>query len=872
LISLSKAVRIAPSSSAAHAGLGAVLAESNDLSGAEREMRLALKAGGSDKQVLPSLFQIMLARKEFDDLLKQFPDPSPDSALAPDVLKARAFALQRLGRGTEALDAVDRALKIRRDGAGLLARANISLQQGDAGSANRYADEAIKMSPGNLEIAVFKLAVMRYLGDSGAMAFCEQLLKKFPGDLRLQFMHVDLLLDQKQDAKAKSEIDAIVATRPGLPMGVYYQAMLRSRAGDAKGAWDLALGLPKESLERAPAIALSVAQMAENAGHREAAANLLGKMVGADPGNRTARLRLATIYLDQDNANSALNVLNPIKDTADPQLIALLARIYTRLGRNEEAAKTLKRLAGASGGTAQEIVRNALANIQAGHLDQAIKDLSQARAKDPLNPVLAEPLINALLRAQKFADALAVADKFAADPKLRPIGMEYRGDILAQKRDLTGAAAAFSEVIKLAPDNKRARYARAGVYVLAQKYADADRDLRAILTQYPKDSGALLALADIAARQGRDSDVRSDLAKAIAGAPQEMLPRLTLARYLARRCDVKGALSQVSEMVRSQPSNAVAVELQAELQLQNGLKKDALASYRRLVTLAPQAPGAQAALGDVLYMTGDRSGAAKALDMAVTLAPKSPAIRAAQINLRFMLGQADQAVSSAQAFHNANPGPDGDILLADAWARTNHVDKAMELLANSFASNPTRGVLSRYGRLAIAQNQSKRAEEALASWLQKNPTDDGARIEFANYYLERNDNEHAIPLYDAVLKREPNNALALNNLGGLLQVSNPGRALTLLTKAEKLAPNSPDVNDSLGWLKVLQKDAAGGLVYLRRAHSLRPQDPRITYHLIVALDADNKRAEARPLLKALLSGATAFPDKEAALKLSAQWH
>jgi cellulose synthase operon protein C len=87
----------------------------------------------------------------------------------------------------------------------------------------------------------------------------------------------------------------------------------------------------------------------------------------------------------------------------------------------------------------------------------------------------------------------------------------------------------------------------------------------------------------------------------------------------------------------------------------------------------------------------------------------------------------------------------------------------------------------------------------------------------------------------------------------------------------QLAPNSPDVNDSLGWLKVQQKDAAGGLSYLQRAHALRPTDGAITYHLIVALDANAKRSEARALLKTLLASGVAFPDRQAAQTLAAQW-
>jgi Flp pilus assembly protein TadD len=87
----------------------------------------------------------------------------------------------------------------------------------------------------------------------------------------------------------------------------------------------------------------------------------------------------------------------------------------------------------------------------------------------------------------------------------------------------------------------------------------------------------------------------------------------------------------------------------------------------------------------------------------------------------------------------------------------------------------------------------------------------------------------------------------------------------------QLAPNSANVNDSLGWLKVEQKNAAGGLPYLRRAHDLNPQDASITYHLIVALDANGMRNDARALLKTLLASKAQFAEQQDAQRLASNW-
>jgi putative PEP-CTERM system TPR-repeat lipoprotein len=873
LIYLRNAVHAAPANSSAHAQLGFVLFQTGDPAGAERELRLAWKNGAPEKTVLPVLFQIMLSRQENQEILSEFPDPgSANGPTTADLLKARAFALQRTGHGPEALDAADRSLKLRRDGQGLLARGGLSLQQGDFNSAGKFADEAVKNSPGSVQIALFKLNVLRAgKNDAAAMAWSDQLRTRFPDDLNAEFARLDLLLDQKQYAKAKTEIDGILAMRPGMPLALYYKALAASRAGDSKGAWDLALTLPKD-VQEGPGSGLAIAQMAIDAGHPDAATKILGGVVGRDPDNLAARQQLASLYLDQDNANSALTVLSPARDSSDPDIIRLLARTYTRLKRPDDAADILKKIGTAGGTNPQEIRRNAFDNIQAGHLDQAIKDLSEAVAKDPANPVLVAPLIFALTQAQRYDEASTLADKLGANPKQRATAMQLRGDILMRKRNMAGAEAAFNQAIKLEPGNRAGLLSRAGLYISLKKYDAAERDLRAIVARDAKDTAALMLLGDVAAAQGHDADARVNLAKAVAASPQEPAPRLKLAQYLAGHGDLDGALGQTNTLLKMQSSNAAAVELQGTLLLKMGQKGAAVASFWRLASLQPDSAEAQVELGNALLSSGDRAGAARALDTASGLDPKSAMIKAAQISLQIAMGQPDRAVSTAQTFRTANPGPDADLLVADTLVKTKRADQAMDLLSKSFASKPSRAVLSGYGRLAAAQNQSKRADDALALWVQQNPADTGARLEFADFYMARKDTARAVAQYDAVLKQEPNNVLAMNNLGSLIQPSDPNRATSLLSKAVQLAPSSPDVNDSLGWLKVQRKDAAGGLPYLRRAHDLRPKDGEIGYHLAVALDANSKRDEARALLKSLLASGAAFPSKQAALQLSSQWH
>ena len=104
-----------------------------------------------------------------------------------------------------------------------------------------------------------------------------------------------------------------------------------------------------------------------------------------------------------------------------------------------------------------------------------------------------------------------------------------------------------------------------------------------------------------------------------------------------------------------------------------------------------------------------------------------------------------------------------------------------------------------------------------------------------------------------------------------LQKTNANRAILLLNSALHLEPGAIELMDALGWIKLQQKDTKGALEQLRRAHSLRPNDGGITFHLVQALDASGDRDAAKTMLKDLLNSGENFDDLPKARQLSAAW-
>jgi Flp pilus assembly protein TadD len=231
----------------------------------------------------------------------------------------------------------------------------------------------------------------------------------------------------------------------------------------------------------------------------------------------------------------------------------------------------------------------------------------------------------------------------------------------------------------------------------------------------------------------------------------------------------------------------------------------------------------------------------------------------------------ESALAVARAFVSSTPGPTADLLLADTLVRLKRTNDALTVLEKSLASTPNALVALTLSQVAKATGDPRKAETVLANWLGKNPNDIDLRRGYGSLLLESGDVSGARREFETLLRQRADDPVALNNLGWLLQKDDPERALSLVTRAERIAPRSAEIADTLGWMKYQRKDYQGALPLLQRAHDLDTDNAWIAYHLALVLDATGKRAEAKTLLASALARNPKFDDLENAKRLLASW-
>lgn len=331
-----KALMESPKEGAIRVEIARTLLQIEGQAQAERELRQARLDGARDQDALPLLFDAMLDKREEITLLNEFPDPAPGTMgeVAAIILQGRALALRATGNLAEAASAMDRALALKRTPRGLLVRADLASAQGDAALTRQMINQAYWMAPDNSEILARQLEQLLIANEmEKLLALAGRMQKIYPASTVPAESRAAIFLKRNLDARAKAEVDGVLAIRPKAPVMVYYQAVLLSRAQDRRVASELVMSLPGNFANTHPQFAVQMARIVEDDGHDGVAAEILGKALSAAPDSLDVRMALAGVRLRQDSPQSALLVLSPVQESQDPQVQGLMAKARANIAK-----------------------------------------------------------------------------------------------------------------------------------------------------------------------------------------------------------------------------------------------------------------------------------------------------------------------------------------------------------------------------------------------------------------------------------------------------------------------------------------------------------------------------------------------------------
>ncbi|MBW4330000.1 tetratricopeptide repeat protein [Stakelama sp. CBK3Z-3] len=596
-----KAVKAADGWGLAHGVLARAQLDLGDGIAAEAELDRAVAAGLDRARVQQLYADAYLLQGDPARALATL--EKADSRYARYTLAVRGRALQAQGDLAGARAAFeDAVVRYPASSDAWQALAQFRFDIGDMVGAINAAGEALSRNPDNIDALILRGQLVRQqYGLTAALPWFESALAHDQWRFDALIEYAATLGDVGRTRDMLAAVRKAMLVRPGAPQGYYLQSVLAARAGDYDVARSV-LARAGDALSRMPGAMLLSGSLDLQQGDYAQAVTSLNDLVTVQPMNLTARKLLALAFLRSGDTASARRVLTPMvaRADADSYTLALAARAYERDGDRATAARFLDRaalpaVAGSTSFTADD--------------DLKLLDIDAANAPDAPGAVV--PLIRGMLQAGQSAQALARAQKMAADNPGAPEARLMIGDVLAATGKWDDAAAAYRDAASV-------RFDEATMLRMVDALdRDGHRDraqqvLALFLQQNPANVAALrlaghwqIAAGDFAAAVVTLEGLRFRLGDRDAA----LLAELAVAHSGLGEDDM--AMQYGAAAYALAPGNPAVADAYGWSAFQAGFQTAALQLLGKAVALAPDHSGLRWHYAQALAAGGDKAAAAR---------------------------------------------------------------------------------------------------------------------------------------------------------------------------------------------------------------------------------------------------------------------
>ncbi|MBY0430597.1 MAG: PEP-CTERM system TPR-repeat protein PrsT, partial [Rhodospirillales bacterium] len=625
----------------------------------------------------------------------------------------------------------------------------------------------------------------------------------------------------------------------------------------------------------APAIYLKAA-LSLSQDNVEQAQSLVQRYLGMSGDDIAGRRLLASIFLRKKAYDRALQILDPLarERPQDSTVQTLLGYARMGAGHANEAAAAFAKAAEAQPDNNRLRTQLAYNQMLAGEDAKAIEQLQGLISRDPQDIQAILLLILGHLQHREYEPALKAAEDLKRAVPDTPIADNFIGVIQMSRDNEAAARTAFSEALRKRGDFLPAALNLAELDLKAGKPEAARLHYDTMLQRNPNQQEALMGMARVERAAGHSQAAAEWLEKAVRADPKAVEPRQKLVEALLAEHRTDKALMVARELVQALPAEPSAHDALGQAQMAAKDSAGAVVTYQQAVRLAPRSVVLQHRLGMALIALDRKQEGDAALERAVALdAGYMPAWQD-RLDLAYRQGGLDAALDVAKAAGAQGAAASLEPwLTAEAMARAERWKEAVGLYRTAMERAPNAALARRLHTALMRSGDTKAARGTLEGWLKDHPEDAESRLAYAVSLIETGDMSEAIRQHESLLNPYPNNATLYNNLAWLYDRTGDIRALDYARRAQTLAPDSPDVTDTLGWLLVRNGQPQRGLELLKKAYEGskdQGNQATIAFHLASALSQVGARNEARQILEPVLASDHAFDERTEARRLMDQ--
>jgi len=507
---------------------------------------------------------------------------------------------------------------------------------------------------------------------------------------------------------------------------------------------------------------------------------------------------LAMHYYADQRRNEMLGVLNQIKSHAKDfdQAYLTVGDFYLRMGDGDSAIREYK-----------EGITN---------------DGKDVKKKATYN----KRIIEVLMRQGKRSEAAEVSQQVLKDDPNDNDARGLQATFLLDKGDVSKALTELTAVVTRAPDNPVARYNLGRAHAALGELEQARQQFQKAIELWPNYVLARLALAQLQVTRSEFDAALKTAEALLAIDAGNINARLIQSAALMGQKRFGDSRKLLDTMMKSNPGSPDVLFQLGVVNLAEAKYKEAEDAFRRAYQLNPA--NSRGLMGVVeTQMAENKSDAALAtlqqesdkaparLDLVVAIG--NTAVRAGKYDL------AIQTFTKALAGVDKNVKAQGDLNLriGETYRRKGDMAEAVQALQKAREALPQSPVV--LSTLALTLDAADRKPEAKQ-------------------------------VYEATLKLQPDNAVALNNLAFLLAETggNLDDALSKAQRAKQLLPSLFEVSDTLGWIFLKKNLPDNAIDIFKDLVKKQPTHSTYRYHLGVAYSQKGDKTRAIEQLKEAL--------------------
>ncbi len=834
--------------------LGKMYFQQSSFLNAEKELVKAITSQYQTPEGFILLAKTKLALNKFDDVLELLEEQNfqDDNAIIANILMAQAYLA--LGKTEQAAIKINQAKAIDpQHNYTLLGLALLDAYNNNIEQALNTLDKILN-SNNMPEALLLKGSLLNKQAKYFAAAqVFEQYLALKPQSYGIESLLAHNLIRAGKYKQAQPYIDDLLNKKVNNPTVNTLAAQLNFLNGDYKAAETLSNQVLQVTNS-------SLAKMINGLSHYslknyEQAYEQLNAIADKLPADHQVHKVLAILQLKLGYTEALQQTLANIENLTDTDA-EFFADIGVELSKqgNKKYAKTLFDKAIELDPTNVKIrLQRGIYKIYTAD-DSAINDFEQAHQ---LQPEITETNIALAMKYLQDGDidkAQKIAQQWQKSSPDNVFLHILNGNIALKTKQYDLAIKHFSNAIKLEPSNVIALFNLAVTYSEQKQYKQSQTLLNSLIQKNSEYPLAYRLMVSNAQHLQREQSLEKTLHELIAQKANAIWPRIILARRLVVQNQLQKAIELLEEIksitplppsyfitladayqknkqfeqaiktydlwVKAQPNQLKPHLLKIDLLDKKQQFKAALQATEQALSDSKLKDNIQLKLLEVYYLLANAkvTTAQQQLNALIHLYPNHPFVLQLQGQLALAGQQYEQAINYFSKSLEKNDSTLVKLYLVTAYRATNKINLAVALLEKSVKEYPENSVLAK---------------------------------SLAELYITTAPNK-AIALYKLIVSKKPNDFIALNNLAWVLyQLERYDEAYTYSNKANKLAPEHPQLLDTLALILAKQNKLKAALTAQEKAYQLAPKDESIITHLITLYRLTQQEQKAKALAEKL---------------------